>query len=172
MESDESSANIERLGRAKKKKLPDRSCQTCRQMFTPSRTWQQFCSYTCRQEAHKNDRLAEYSCHYCGLVSDTIDHVPPRSVRPSIALLPNANAFPFVEVHACRECNCALGRLALWTLAERKRYMKKWIRRRYKRVLKMPNWSSVELEELAPHMREHVVNGLAVRDITRQRLAW
>lgn len=169
---DENTGNLERLGTPKRKRLPDRSCQTCRAVFTPTRPWQQFCSYTCRQEAHKGYRLAEYRCHYCGLVSDTVDHVPPRSVRPSVSLLPNADKFPFVEVHACRECNCALGRLALWTLGERKRYIKKWLKRRYKKVLATPDWSDQELAGLAPHMRDYVVNSIAVRDVVRQRIEW
>lgn len=80
--------------------------------------------------------------------------------------------FAFLQVPACRECNCALGAKALWTVRERKEYVKRWLERRYARELSMPGWSDDEVRELGPSLQQDVVAGLAVRDLVRRRLQW
>lgn len=116
--------------------------------------------------------LAGYACAYCGLVGDTIDHVPPRSVRLTLLNLGLAARYPFVQVRACRQCNSALGDRPLWTVRQRRAWLKRWLRRRYRRHLRMPDWSDHELNQLSPALRREVVRGLALRELTRRRLAW
>ncbi len=55
-------------------------------------------------------------CAYCDQPATTVDHVPPRCVRPS-------NTF---TVPACRRCNCEiLGGIRLLTVEERREYVQK-----------------------------------------------
>ncbi len=152
------------------RKLPEESCLFCFTRFKPVRHWQRFCSTTCREKARSSERMAEYSCEYCGLVGDSVDHVPPTSVRPTLLELGIAARYPFVEVRSCRECNCGLGHLPLWTVKQRKEYIKKWLRRRYKKYLAIPDWTDSELGTLAQDLRDHTLHGLAVRDLTKARL--
>lgn len=116
--------------------------------------------------------LSENACVYCGLVGDTIDHVPPRSVRLTLLNLGLAARYPFIQVRACRECNSALGARPLWTVRQRRAWLKRWLRRRYRRHLHLPDWSAHELTQLSPSLRGEVLRGLALRDLIRQRLAW
>jgi hypothetical protein len=115
--------------------------------------------------------LAQYVCEYCGLACLEIDHVPPKCVRPIIFDLRIRDKIEFVEVRCCRECNSLLGHKPLWTVASRKAYIKKQLRKRYKKYLALPNWDENELRMLGYRLRKHVEQGLAIRDLTRKRIA-
>lgn len=118
----------------------------------------------------KSIALAEWICLYCGEVGDTIDHVPPTSTRPTIIEMGLRHVYPFIEVRACRECNCALGDQGFWTTLERKRYMKRWIVRRYARILGMPEWAPEELLDLGPNLATHVCSGVYKKQVIERRL--
>lgn len=148
--------------------LPFRPCVHCERTFRPKRRWQQFCSVACRREAGKN--TAEYICEYCGMVGETVDHVPPVSIRPTLVMWGLADRYPFVLVRACRECNSVIGDKALWTVEDRKMYVASRLQRRYKRYLEMPDWSTIELDQLATTLRKTIEHELVVRNVTRQRL--
>jgi len=85
------------------------------------------------------------SCYYCGAIAGTIDHVPPRSIRPTLIHLGLSKRIPFIEVSACHECNTMLSDHSIWTLHKRKDFIKKRLRRRYHRALASPDWSDSEL---------------------------
>jgi hypothetical protein len=155
-----------------KSQIAKRACQVCSKVFQPSRAWQVFCSASCRQDATRRERQVEYSCVYCGLTASTVDHVPPSSVRPTLIHLGLALRFPFQEVRACAECNSALGARPLWTVGSRRAYIKQWLRNRYARYLRIPDWTDSELAKLSPDMQTFTLQGLAVRDVTRQRIGY
>jgi hypothetical protein len=111
-------------------------------------------------------------CIYCGVVADTIDHVPPQSARPRIIQMGMVSHYHFRTVPACRECNCALGTRSPWSLVDRKAWVKTWIKRRYARYLTIPDWEPEDLARLGPMLRKFTESGLAIRDVTRKRLAW
>jgi hypothetical protein len=118
-------------------------------------------------------------CYYCGSPANTVDHVVPRSLLADLAALSD-EAVTAVLVHpgrtmtvpACRECNCLLGSQYFSTLAARKAWLKERLRRRYRRVLQMPDWAEEELEELRYNLRVAIEASLARRDTVRQRLRW
>lgn len=112
----------------------------------------------------------EHACTYCGLLSNGVDHVPPTSARQGLIDVGLSAKYPFVEVRCCSECNSALGARSLWTVPQRKTFIKRWIARRYKKYLRIPNWAAGELAELSGHLQDSVLHGLAVRDLTRYRL--
>jgi hypothetical protein len=112
----------------------------------------------------------EGQCFYCGVVADTEDHVPPRTVRPILLAEGLADRYPFIEVPCCRECNSVLGARCVWTLPERKRFIKKALRRRYRKWLAVPDWSESEIGRLGPMLQRAVLHGLAMRDLTLERL--
>ena len=66
--------------------------------------------------------MSEWRCVYCGGPGNTEDHVPPRaSYLIGIG--------DFVRVRACLDCNAALGARPLFTIADRKA----WIRENHPR---------------------------------------
>jgi hypothetical protein len=118
----------------------------------------------------RNQDLAP--CVYCGVAANSIDHVPPQSARPRLLELGLERKYPFFEVEACRECNSALGARGLWTLVARRDYIKKFLRRRYRGFLNIPDWTDTELAQLSPMMLEYTLNGIAIRDFTRDRISY
>jgi len=107
--------------------------------------------------------------------ADSIDHVPPVSVRAALVEADISHLHPQKTVQACRECNSSLlGAISLWTVTERKAYVKKALRKKYQRFLNIPNWDRDELEQMDERslIRKHIEDGLVVRDIIRQRIAW
>lgn len=111
-------------------------------------------------------------CVYCGVVGNSIDHVPPRSARERIVALGLKHQYPFYEVRACRECNSVLGARGLWTLTSRRDYIKKTMRRRYADILRIPDWTDSELAQMSEGMRGYVLNGIYVRDFIKERIAY
>ena len=115
-------------------------------------------------------------CYYCGVLADTVDHVVPRHLleRAGAAGISLAAVYRvrLWEVPACRECNCLIGGAIFKTIKERVAYVKMRIRKRYSRLLRMPQWTEEELEEVGPGMRGFVANAQARRQYIRDRLAW
>ena len=153
-------------------KLPELQWLLCRRSFTPTRTWQRFCGPTCRGTAHAQERQEEQSCEYCGQLAETIDHVPPRAARPTLIELGLADRYPFLEVHACHECNCLLGHRPLWTVKQRREFLHKRLAQRYAKYLKIPDWTDRELGTLGRDLQDMTLHGLAVRDFIRARIVY
>lgn len=148
-------------------------CRICGSQFETKRRWQKFCSDKCRHAAWllpKRIALAEYVCIYCGENGDTVDHIPPRTARAKLVALGLADQYPFEEVRSCLECNSALGKRALWTVRERKRFIKKWLAKRYGKFLKLPEWTSEDILGLGSMLQREVINGLAIKHSVEKRL--
>lgn len=111
-------------------------------------------------------------CVYCGAAGTTVDHVPPQSARSRILEFGLVARYPFQEVRACGECNSVLGARGLWTLTERRRFIKQALRRRYADVLRIPDWTDTELAQLSNGLRGYVLSGLYVREFVRERVAY
>jgi len=110
------------------------------------------------------------ACFYCGLPADTVDHIIPRVVVT--ALMDIQFTAGRMTVPACRECNSALGAKVFSDPLEKKRWIKVWLRQRYKRVLQMPPWSESELAELQFNLREMTEAALRLKELIKSRIAW
>lgn len=110
-------------------------------------------------------------CTYCGVVSDTMDHVPPLVIaemtREAELTLANLRKVP-----ACRECNSTLSGARILTIKERREAIKEKIRKKYRKFLSMPQWDDDELEEVSPEMAKYIMASLAIANHTRARLRW
>jgi hypothetical protein len=149
-------------------------CDECGLPYQKTRTWHRFCSSTCRITAWQkiNEPGAQAICEYCGMPGDSVDHVPPKVTRQKLIDLGIADRYPFCEVTACRECNSALGCRPLWTVSARRKFVKTWLRRRYKKLLSIPDWTDRELLDLGPAMQRYVIDSLTKRDIIDDRIRW
>lgn len=105
------------------------------------------------------------------MVADSVDHIPPRYLRAQMMGLELA-AMREQEVPACRDCHSVLGRRPLLTITDRRAYVKASLRRRYARMLRIPNWTQDQLAELGDDLRRMIERNLLVRDEIRQRLRW
>lgn len=153
-------------------------CALCGAQFRVKRIWQQFCSEQCRNQhwvETNRKRKADGNpdpCFYCGIVANSIDHVPPQSARERLTELNLMDKYPYIEVPACRECNSALGARGIWLLPKRKEYIKRYLRRKYKKYLRMSDWSDEEIKELGFALQSHVLNGIMIKEQTKKRISW
>lgn len=112
-------------------------------------------------------------CYYCGEPSTSDDHTYPCAAMDALADESHLVQRRLLRiVPACTECNGILSDKVFDSLMRRKRYVKRRLRYRYKRLLAMPSWSDSELATLGERMRQHVLASLAHRDRILERLAW
>ena len=101
----------------------------------------------------RGDRYA--ACVYCGLPSETLDHVPPLDYA-SICNEDAKKNLAFYKIPSCGECNSALGNILLFTVLERINFIKKYLRKKYAKALRIPYWDEEELKELSRTMRDEI----------------
>ena len=149
-------------------------CSFCAKAYR-YRPNKRYCSDKCRFQAWIRGKVEPdvTPCYYCGMPADTIDHVPPRCVRADLMHL-NEKRWAFVEVDACHECNCLLGASPPWTIHERKKKIKEKLKKRYRKYMKLPDWTDQEMEGLDEKsvLRKYVHEGMILKRATQQRLAW
>jgi 5-methylcytosine-specific restriction endonuclease McrA len=111
-------------------------------------------------------RNAIRQCVYCGDVADTLEHIPPRSVRNhKLALY-----IKFKTVHSCFECNNLLGNRLPWDLDGRKEKIKEILAKRYKKALKFQDWTELELQEVSETMRKEIIISMEMKKWIQYRL--
>lgn len=148
------------------------SCVVCGKEIRVSRRGRKrFCSAACRSLQWRSGKVSD-PCYYCGCPSTSIDHVPPQNSRREIFLQNLQSKYPFSEVRSCRECNSLLGARGLWTLPSRKKFIRRTLRLRYKKLLKMPDWEPEQLDELGETLRSQVQAGIIMKKILLARLRW
>lgn len=111
-------------------------------------------------------------CVYCGAPANTIDHVPPQAARQQLISTGLATKYPFFTVPACKECNSALGKRGLFTVQARRLWVKRWLRRRYYHILRIPDWTDTELAQLSPAFRGYILRGVVLREWVAARVAY
>lgn len=106
-------------------------------------------------------------CTYCGSILELgRDHVVPSAYTHIVRTFSSV-----YTVCACRECNSLLGDVMILTVPERAQYLAKTYKKRYKKLLKMPDWKESELEEVGPRFVDTILTGLAQRDSVKLRIA-
>lgn len=113
------------------------------------------------------------NCAYCGVPAGTVDHL--RSSDVSLTHRNRADKNSGVArpgtVFACNECNATLGHCDSEELSKRATYLEARYTSKYATLLKAPDWSEDQLDDLGSDLRSSVIEGLARRDIVRHRLA-
>jgi len=110
-------------------------------------------------------------CTYCGVVADSMDHIPPMCMRNVLNDLGNYIGV-WREVPSCRWCNSTLGSLALLTVHDRRAHIKSVLRRKYKRLLASPIWTEQELSEVSENLRAYIVESMKRASLVRAMVAW
>jgi hypothetical protein len=88
-------------------------------------------------------------CIYCGECWDVYDHVPPVS-----AWCTNSSwAFKYP---ACNECNSILGSVPIKDIRVRRYIILKKLYSKYKKLIKLPEWERLEIEDLRGFIKNYV----------------
>jgi hypothetical protein len=106
-------------------------------------------------------RLGGNQCVYCGDFTPYTDHFPPDTFGWRGWLIP-----------ACRECNTLAYTDFANSFFKRADLVKERLRRKYKTILRTPDWTVEELQEVEPDMARAILSILSLRDSIQRRLEW
>jgi hypothetical protein len=119
---------------------------------------------------HRHPDSVAGVCTYCGDKADTQDHIPPLTMVYSLDDTGAGKSMRYWLVPACLECNSILSGRPLTTITARRQYLVQVYRRRYAALLRMPAWSSDELDELHGVLREDVARHAHLSRFQRARM--
>lgn len=111
------------------------------------------------------DRLTRY---YCGNPATCEDHVIPHSLLSRVDT--RRTGYGTDTLPSCTECNSLLGSKVFDSLPDRKAYLAKQLRTRYRKELRAPTWTDSELADLGYNLREHAIAVHAGQARIRARL--
>ncbi len=117
-------------------------------------------------------------CYYCGMPADTIDHAVPQSILRMIDRIADPDIYRRMilrrrlTVPCCNECNSVIGPKYQKSLEERKKFLKSKLKRRYKKLLAMPDWTEREISEMGDHMRDYIRDAQRLKDNIVSRIHW
>lgn len=109
-------------------------------------------------------RVSGDCCLYCGRVATSEDNFPPVDFTGPYG--------PGLLLPACAECNSAIGSAHPTAIEGRVARAKAAIRRRYRKFLGHIEWSTDELEDMAPAFRCEYGAWGSIKRETHDRLAW
>ena len=116
-------------------------------------------------------------CYYCGeFGSDTLDHTIPYSYYSPTSVSgakhkPKARKADLVPmVDCCRECNRTLSNKLIIDVRGRANYLKEKYEKKYKRILRLPDWKEKEIKKLGKSLRSTVIKGLIEKESIQERL--
>ena len=95
------------------------------------------------------------NCAYCQESAYTLDHVIPHTYVAKNSKQPRTYSKSEV-VPCCKECNNLLGSNLYFTIAERAGYLYTTYKKRYKKLLSMPEWDEDDIEELKNKLKKYV----------------
>lgn len=108
----------------------------------------------------------ENVCAYCGCMAEDWDHIIPQAV---VKLL--GTSFNML-VPACHECNCIAGYHLFASVRLKRKFIQAQLKKKYAKLLRLPEWSDDELEEMAWTMRVAIeAQQLKIRQL-RKRIAY
>lgn len=105
-------------------------------------------------------------CIYCGLPSGTKDHLLPLPITGS------ALRGMVIVVPACADCNNRINDCASPNVSARREVAHASIKRKYTKLLSVPDKTAADLRELGPGMRSVALKNNSKRASIRARLAW
>lgn len=111
------------------------------------------------------------NCTYCGAWDgDSRDHVVPVSFNRNVNRAGRSSVSYSGTVDCCRECNSLLGAVPCHTVPTRAAYLLAAIERRYKKLLREPDYTEEELEEYGPGIRASIIQSTKDKSEIRRRL--
>jgi len=113
----------------------------------------------------------EFICFYCGVAADTIDHIPPKHIANNADAI-GVDRDMFFTVPCCKECNSTLGGRPLLRLEDRKDFIYKTYTTKYSKVINIPSFSDVELEEFHGSLLDDLKRTIKLKSVIEYRLLW
>ena len=104
------------------------------------------------------------NCTYCGALSDSLDHVRPRSYDNTRSCSRKR------VVPCCRACNSLLGDKLFLTIADRAAYLQGALAYHHRKLLALPDWTADELEDMGEGFRRNILAKLREKNFVQYRM--
>lgn len=105
------------------------------------------------------------NCSYCGAWDgNNRDHVVPASYNQT------KKHFKCLTIPSCGECNVLLGSRLYFSIPSRAAYLLGTYERRYKKLLKQPDWTPEEIEEIGPSMAASILQSMKDQNEVKRQL--
>ena len=111
-------------------------------------------------------------CIYCGLPASDREHVIAQAKAALIYELGLARPHQFLVVPSCKECNHLAGKRPFTTVSEKRAFLHKVLRKRYRKYLNMPVWTEEKFKDMSASLIGMIRRAMAIKEITRRRLLW
>ena len=112
-------------------------------------------------------------CYYCGMSAIARDHTIPRIILKSLDSVGiNIRGRRKLIVPTCTQCNSLLGASYQKTLEKRKQILKNRLRKKYRKLLAMPDWTEKDLEPMGYSLQTTIISSLIKKEEIKRRLAW
>lgn len=100
-------------------------------------------------------------CIYCGAAGMHWDHVYPISIAARLDLKrPSTRKIlrhALYIVPSCQSCNTIAGAEPCFSIKQKRQFIQKQLKERYRHKLKEIQWGESELSELGPTLRSHIL---------------
>lgn len=104
---------------------------------------------------------ASNSCFYCGERATQDEHV--------VAQVYDVETW---TVRSCWECNALAGQEPFATITHKHEYIRDRRRLRYAKLLKMPEWTEDDLDEMGTNLRNTIIAYQRARDVVKTQIDW
>lgn len=112
------------------------------------------------------ERRIMFACIYCGsTISKTRDHVISVSWRGYGRFYDKGTTVP-----CCRECNGLLSDKPLFSISSRAEYLITALKRKYKKILRVPSWTKTELKEMQYGLKRNITAYKSLKEFTELRI--
>ena len=106
-------------------------------------------------------KIGGISCVYCGEPPTVWDHFPPASVSITGFKLPS-----------CHQCNSALRADFAYDFVDRCNFIKMWLFRRYRKVIRTPDWHESEIKDMSEQMQKRIRIMVLEKERAKRRIDW
>lgn len=115
-------------------------------------------------------------CAYCGILATDKEHVVPLSHLKKLEEMKlqgfDVKIPEYKIVPACHECNLIALDKVFDNFKDKKAYIKKELRRKYRKFVNAPDWTDQEIEELEGELKKYVILSEEIKRITKKRLSY
>lgn len=101
------------------------------------------------------------SCFYCGELATEDEHVVPRRCQTETWI-----------VRSCKECNSMAGGEPFASVVDKIVYIRDKRRKKYSRLLSIPEWTLEEIEEMGHNMRVAIKASMIAKEVVTSQLSW
>lgn len=135
--------------------MPPTNQQTLTEVYMAATQYSGRSIYEERYKMYWHSPDDRFTCFYCGVPAETVDHVPPLSRVDDYEAMCLVHE-RYVKVPCCKECNMLAGSTVQESIIQRKELVADKLAKRHASDIRAPEWDKEELASLTGRLRGYV----------------